>query len=117
MPMGDHEAVQGRTAVRPDGAGGVMRRSTENCMTLVEKGWSGCDGLGLSAAVVAVPFFHVPPEDQLAADALEHAGELEVEPPPPLRSKLRTAPSENYAIQAARSPAPCVLGEPEIAGR
>jgi hypothetical protein len=34
MPMGDHEAVEGRTAVRPDGAGGVVRRSTENCMTL-----------------------------------------------------------------------------------
>jgi hypothetical protein len=34
MPMGDQEAVEGRTAVRPDGAGGVVRRSTENCMTL-----------------------------------------------------------------------------------
>jgi hypothetical protein len=35
MPMGDHAAVEGRTAVRPDGAGGVVRRSTENCMTLI----------------------------------------------------------------------------------
>jgi hypothetical protein len=31
----DHAAVEGRTAVRPDGAGGVVRRRTENCMTLI----------------------------------------------------------------------------------
>jgi hypothetical protein len=37
MPMGDHEAVEGRTAVRPSGAGGVVRRSTENCMTLIRR--------------------------------------------------------------------------------
>jgi hypothetical protein len=30
----DHAAVVGRTAVRPDGAGGVVRVRTENCMTL-----------------------------------------------------------------------------------
>jgi hypothetical protein len=34
MPMGDHEAVEGRTAVRPYGTGGVVRLRTENCMTL-----------------------------------------------------------------------------------